>query len=506
MASHLPEAYGGPLVDVIVGDERASVLRAASRGWPSVTLSGQAASDAEMIVIGGFSPLTGFMGRAEVASVREIGRLPAGLPWPCPVTLPCSAEVAGDVSVGDRVALRDLEGVMVAALTVKEAWDEGGAWFLAGPLEALGRPAHYDFRTLRPTAHELRAVLSMRGWRRTLAFHPDGVVGPAEHSLTVAAARRARANLLIHAPVGGRDPADLHYYARVRALRAVYGRYVAATTHLALLPHAARPDAAQEALLRAIVARNFGCSHLLHVPAAAGDSRALLDLHAAEVGIEVVDAASLAEACAAIAAGTDPSFPEVVRELERVTPSPARQGFTVFFTGLSGAGKSTVANVLMTLLLERGGRPVTLLDGDVVRQNLSSELGFSKAHRDLNVRRIGFVAAQITKNGGVAICAPIAPYDAVRKQVRAAVTPGGGFTLVHIATSLAVCEGRDRKGLYAKARAGLIESFTGISDPYEVPDDAEIVLDTQQLTPEEAANEVLLHLEGAGYLSPAGAA
>ena len=501
MASHLRKAYGGPLAEVIVGSERAAVLRAASRGWPSLTLHGTAASDAEMIVIGAYSPLKGFMTRAEADSVREVGRLPGGLPWPSPITLQCSAELAGQVSAGDRVALRDREGVMLAALTVSEAWDEAGAWFLGGPLEALARPDHYDFRTLRPTVQELRAVLSMRGWLRTVAYHPQGVIGPRVHALTTAAARQARANLLLHAPVGGRDTADLHHYAQVRALRAVFGRYVGATTHLALLPHLARQDPAREALLRAIVARNFGCSHLLHDANDGGESRALLDRHAEEVGIEVIDGASLPEA-----AGTqDAPFPEVARELERVNPPPSRQGFTVFFTGLSGAGKSTVANVLLTMLLERGGRPVTLLDGDIVRQNLSSELGFSKEHRDLNVCRIGFVASEITKNGGVAICAPIAPYDAVRKQVRAAVSPGGGFTLVHVATPLDVCERRDRKGLYAKARAGLIESFTGISDPYEAPDDAEIVLDTQALTPEEAANEVLLYLEGAGYLAPAGA-
>lgn len=502
MASHLPTPYGGSLPEVIVGEERASVLRAASRGWPSLTLEGAAAADAEMIVVGGFAPLTGFMTRAEADSVRETGRLlgeagAAGLPWPSPVMLAAPAKLAQSLAAGDRVALRDSEGVMVAALTVAQVWDEGGAWFLGGPLQALGRPVHYDFRTLRPTAQEMRAVLSMRGWLRTMAYHPDGVIGPAEHALTVAAARHARSNLLLHAPVGGRRTDDLHHYARVRALRAVFGRYAAATTQLSLLPHVARTDGAAEALLRGIAARNFGCTHLLYHGDDAG--RSLLDRHAEEVGIEVV----LASQVEVVAPGGE-SFPEVERELERVSPPPARQGFTVFFTGLSGAGKSTVANVLLTLLLERGGRPVTLLDGDIVRQNLSSELGFSKEHRDLNVRRIGFVASEITKNGGVAICAPIAPYDGVRKLVRGDVAPVGGFFLVHVATPLEVCERRDRKGLYAKARAGLIESFTGISDPYEAPDDAEIVLDTQSLTPEEAANEVLLYLEGAGYLPPAG--
>jgi sulfate adenylyltransferase len=195
--------------------------------------------------------------------------------------------------------------------------------------------------------------------------------------------------------------------------------------------------------------------------------------------------------------------PAVATELRRSYPPRARQGFTVFFTGLSGAGKSTVANVLLVKLLELGGRPVTLLDGDVVRKHLSSELGFSREHRDINIRRIGFVASEITRNGGIALCAPIAPYDATRREVRRMVEAGGGFLLVHVSTSLETCEARDRKGLYAKARAGLLREFTGISDPYEVPEDAEVVLDTAALTPEEAAQQIILHLEHEGYVGAA---
>jgi len=173
---------------------------------------------------------------------------------------------------------------------------------------------------------------------------------------------------------------------------------------------------------------------------------------------------------------------------------------TVFFTGLSGAGKSTIANVLMIKFLEMGGRPVTLLDGDLVRKHLSSELGFSKEHRDINIRRIGYVASEITKNGGIAICAPIAPYDTTRKDVRAMIEPLGGFILVHLSTPVEVCEERDRKGLYAKARAGILKEFTGISDPYEVPTDAEVTGDTGELSAEEAAQEIILHLEREGFV------
>jgi len=194
------------------------------------------------------------------------------------------------------------------------------------------------------------------------------------------------------------------------------------------------------------------------------------------------------------------SFPEVVAELRRTHPPRHRQGFTVFMTGLSGSGKSTIANALMVKLLEAGGRPVTLLDGDIVRKNLSSELGFSKEHRDLNILRIGYVASEITKNGGIAICAPIAPYARTRREVRQSIEPLGGFVEVHVATPLEVCEERDRKGLYAKARAGIIKEFTGISDPYEEPEAPEIRIDTQEMTPDLAAHRILVVLESLGFL------
>jgi sulfate adenylyltransferase len=194
------------------------------------------------------------------------------------------------------------------------------------------------------------------------------------------------------------------------------------------------------------------------------------------------------------------TFPEVATELRRTHPPRQRQGFTVFFTGLSGSGKSTIANVLLVKLLEMGGRPVTILDGDLVRKHLSSELGFSKEHRDINIRRIGYVASEITKNGGIAICAPIAPYHSVRKEVEEMIAPLGGYVLVHVATPLEVCEKRDRKGMYAKARAGIIKEFTGISDPYEAPENAALEIDTTDKSPEEAAQEIILHLESLGFI------
>jgi sulfate adenylyltransferase len=195
------------------------------------------------------------------------------------------------------------------------------------------------------------------------------------------------------------------------------------------------------------------------------------------------------------------SYPEVIQEMKAAYPPRSKQGFTLFFTGLSGSGKSTIAKIVNAQLIEDGTRPVTLLDGDVVRLNLSSELGFSKEHRDLNIRRIGFVANQITKNGGVAICAPIAPYTKSRRRVRERIEQYGSFIEIHVSTPLAVCEGRDRKGLYAKARKGIIPEFTGISDPYEIPQLPELTLDTSSISPLEASQRVILYLFQKGFIT-----
>jgi sulfate adenylyltransferase len=313
---------------------------------------------------------------------------------------------------------------------------------------------------------------------------------------------------------------------------------------LSLLPLAMRMGGPREAVWHAIIRKNYGCTHFIvgrdHAgPGADSTGRPfyppyaaqqLLRKHEQELGVQMVPFQQMvyvedldtylpedevpARTRVLILSGTELrrrlaqgreipawfTFTEVAKELQRTQPPRHRQGFTVFFTGLSGAGKSTIANVLLVKFLEMGGRPVTLLDGDIVRKHLSSELGFSKEHRDINIRRIGFVASEITKNGGIAICAPIAPYDNVRKEVRALIAPVGGFVLVHVSTPLDVCEQRDRKGLYAKARAGLIREFTGISDPYEPPPDADVIVDTTDMSPEEAAQEILLHLEREGYV------
>ncbi len=570
MQDHLIPPHGGELAAQLAAPARAAELAAAARDMRSWTLSPRQVCDLELLLNGGFSPLRGFMGRADFARVCDEMRLADGTLWPIPVTLDVSAEFAGGVGAGDRIALRDPEGVMLAALAVGELWEadrqeeaeavygttdphhpgvaqvlgETGPVRVAGELEGVSLPVHHDFRRLRLTPADLRSHFSRLGWRRIVAFQTRNPMHRAHVELTMRAAAETEANLLLHPVVGLTRPGDVDHYTRVRGYQAVLDRYPRATAALALLPLAMRMAGPREALWHAIIRKNYGCSHFIVGRDHAGpgadaagepfygsyEAQELVSKHEGELGVTMVPFKQMvyvedrdaympvdevpAGARTLSISGTELrerlssgreipgwfTFPEVAEELRRTHPPRSRQGLTVFFTGLSGAGKSTIANALMVKLLEMGGRPVTLLDGDIVRTHLSSELGFSKEHRDLNIMRIGFVASEITKNGGIAICAPIAPYDDTRRRVRAMVEEVGGFVLVHVATPLAVCEARDRKGLYAKARAGIVKEFTGISDPYEEPGDADVVIDTTATSPEEAANEIILRLEHLGFV------
>jgi len=419
-------------------------------------------------------------------------------------------------------------------------------WYVGGKLECVQLPKHYDFVELRRTPRQLRERFAIMGWRRVVAFQTRNPMHRAHQELTFRAAKELEANLLIHPVVGMTKPGDVDHYTRVRCYLSMLNHYPHNTAMISLLPLAMRLAGPREAIWHAIIRKNYGCTHLIVGRDHAGpgsdsngkpfygpyEAQELLKEYQDELGIEMVPfkmmvyvedrdeyvpvdevlkgtavkTLSGTELRERLATGRDIpswfSFREVVRELRRTYPPRSKRGFTVFFTGLPSAGKSTLANVLMVKLLEAGGRPVTLLDGDIVRKNLSSELGFSKEHRDLNIRRIGFVASEITKNGGIAICAPIAPYDRIRKEVRQMIEVVGGFILVHVATPLEVCEQRDRKGLYAKARAGIIKEFTGISDPYEPPTDARLTIDTTTMCPEECVQQIILHLDKEGYIGP----
>ena len=423
---------------------------------------------------------------------------------------------------------------------------QGNACYVGGRIEGLQLPLHYDFQNLRLSPQELRNEFKRLGWRKVVAFQTRNPLHRAHYELTQQAAKEVEASLLIHPVVGMTKPGDLDHYTRVRCYQAIAKHYTNNTARLSLLPIAMRMAGPREAVWHAIIRKNYGCTHLIVGRDHAGpgadssgtpfygpyDAQELLRNHEEELGVSMVpfkmmvyvkdsdsymsqedvptgssvSSISGTELRERLAEGKDLpawfTFPEVATELRKTHPPRAKQGFTVFFTGLSGSGKSTIANVLLVKLLELGGRPVTLLDGDVVRKNLSKELGFSKEHRDINIRRIGYVASEITKNGGIALCAPIAPYSSVRKEVKDLITPLGGFVLVHIATPLEECEKRDRKGMYAKARQGIIKEFTGISDPYEEPEDAALKIDTTNVSAEEAAQDIILHLKKIGFIGP----
>ncbi len=479
------------MTDLLVSAERVAELQARARDWPSHSLSEVQLADLELLLNGAFAPLTGYLDATDHASVCRSSQLADGTPWPVPITLDVPASTADEATAAGHLALRDPEGVLLAVLKVAARFapdrrDEATALFgsadaddpgidrllrhthddrLAGPVEGVEAPTHWDFADRRLAPGATRAALAAAAAESVVGFAADVPPRPADLEALIQAAG-TEGHLLIAALVGPdpRGPSDP--YTLVRTWVAVQPRLPDPTT-FGVVPLARRGTPARDAALAEIVLRNHGATQVVARPSTAPDGE---------------------------------SFPEVEAELRRSTPPLDQRGLTVFMTGFSGSGKSTVAQALAARLRERGGRSVALLDGDLVRHHLSSELGFSRRDRDLNIRRIGFVAAEITRAGGIAICAPIAPYDGVRRDVRAMVREAGTFVLVHISTPLEVCEARDRKGLYAKARAGVIAEFTGISDPYEVPDDADLRIDTTDLTVDQAVDLVIDYLEDTGSL------
>ena len=422
--------------------------------------------------------------------------------------------------------------------------NRSGEYYIGGAVEALNLPIHSDFKQMRMVPAEVRGIFARLGWKRIVGFQTRQPLHRPQFEMTIQAMREARANLLLLPVAGVTRPGDFDHFTRMRCYRKVAAHYPPDSFVMNLLPLAMRMAGPRDAVLHLIMGKNFGCTHFVighgHAsPGANGSNSPFYDAEetaavtieaSRELEIEViafkemvylpfedeyrfkdeipqgVDTVSLggSDIRTRIRHGKRvpewATFPEVVRELAKSYPPPSHQGLTVFLTGLSGAGKSTIARVLQARFMEMGTRPVTLLDGDIVRRNLSSELKFSREHRDINVRRIGFVAGEITKNRGVAICAPIAPYEKTRAEIRARIEETGGFFEIHVATPISVCEKRDRKGMYAKARAGLIKGFTGVDDPYEEPMNPEITIDTSTLTPDEAAQEILLFIGQQGFI------
>ncbi|MDA0348886.1 MAG: bifunctional sulfate adenylyltransferase/adenylylsulfate kinase [Verrucomicrobia bacterium] len=564
------EPHGGVLKELYLGESTAEEEKIKAREYKSWDMTERQLCDIELILNGAFSPLEGFLNQEDYIGVLKDMRLKSKILWPIPINLDVTEEFADSLTSGEDIALRDLEGVIIATLKVEDIWkpdkleeanlvygceidahpgvdyllNHSNDVYIGGKLSGLEPPTHYDFKLLRDSPSELRGRFRKLGWRKVVAFQTRNPMHRAHQEITFRAAHENEANLLIHPVVGMTRKGDVDHFTRVRCYERILEKYPEQTTSLSLLNLAMRMAGPREAVWHGLIRKNFGCTHFIVGRDHAGpgktpdgqpyygpyEAQELFSKHEKEMDISLVPFQQMVyvedKAQYMTVEETTPdmkiktitgtefrrrlseglempewfSYPEIVEELRKMYPPKHKQGVTLFFTGLSGSGKSTIANALLVKLLEIGGRQVTLLDGDLVRKNLSSELGFSKEHRNLNIERIGYVASEITKNGGIAVCAPIAPYRVTRRKVRQMIEAVGGFVLIFVATPIEVCEKRDRKGLYAKARAGLIKEFTGIDDPYEEPESAEIIIDTQKLSPELAAHRILVKLENMGYI------
>ena len=530
--------------------------------------------DCEMILDGSFSPLDRFMTENDYNQVLEKMRMGNGDLFPIPIILDVNEKFSQSIELNEQILLRDKEGFVIAKMIVESIWKPNlekeaklvyktidtshpavnflfnlsNKVYLGGKIEKIKIPAHYDYPQFRLSPEEVKKKFLQLGWSRVIAFQTRNPLHKAHVEMTLRSMNEKKANLLLHPVIGQTKAGDIDHYARVRCYQHVIKKYPNNSAFLALLPLAMRMGGPREALLHAIIRKNYGCTHLIIGRDHAGpgldingmpfygayEAQELFQKYENELGIQMIpfqfmvyvpkykgyrilenlkpvtkyEHISGTELRKRLDNGKDIpewfSYPEVTSELKKSNPPLSKKGFTIFFTGLSGSGKSTLAKGLLIKLLEEGSRKVTLLDGDIVRTHLSSELGFSKKHRSLNVQRIGFVASEITKNGGVAICAPIAPYENDRLTNKYLIAKNGGYIEVFVSTSLEICEERDSKGLYKLAREGKIEKFTGISDPYEKPRNPDITINSDsKVSPNVLVDKIYNLIVSKGYLPKA---
>lgn len=536
---------------------------------PRLNLKDRQLYDLELLLVGGFAPLRGFMDKDDYESVVLTMRLIDGTLFPMPIVLDVPKEATYEE--GNRLLLCDQFGNPLAVMGVssrfvpdkqREAlavygttdrshpgvrylFESMGDVYLGGTVEKIALPMRHDFKQFRHTPEELKQHFMDKGWDRVVGFQTRNPMHRAHFELVKRAHEKIGAPVLVHPVVGMTKPGDIDYVTRVRTYHVVCNAYGKDFTHLSLIPLAMRMAGPREALWHAIIRKNYGCTHFIVGRDHAGpgkdtagddfyssyEARDLAETHADEIGIEIVPSDELlyskkraryvsesereedeetehisgTEFRRKLRAGEEIpdwfSFKESIDILRESVHRDPRPGVAFLFTGLSGAGKSTIAQLLYARLQELQDRSITFLDGDEIREHLSKGLTFSKEDRDENIKRVGFVAGEVVRHGGLAICSMIAPYRNARRYMRNVVEEHGEYIEIYVATSLEECERRDTKGLYEKARKGLIEEFTGISDPYEEPVDPEIVLDTEKHTPEELVLEIIDYMYSRGIIA-----
>ncbi|RHZ49430.1 hypothetical protein Glove_521g10 [Diversispora epigaea] len=566
--------HGKILKDLILRDQRKhGALLEESENLPFIYLTDRQLCDLELIMNGGFSPLEGFMNKADYQSVVRTLRLKSGILFSMPITLDLSGSEIKKLQLkpDKRLVLRDLrDDKPLAILTIQDIYhpnkieeaiyvfgDNDSAhpgvkylhedvkeFYIGGTIEAIDLPTHYDYIEHRYTPTELRAYFKKLNWTRVVAFQTRNPMHRAHRELTVRAARNRQANVLIHPVVGLTKPGDIDHYTRVRVYQALMPKYPNGMAALSLLPLAMRMGGPREALWHAIIRKNFGSTHFIIGRDHAGpgknskgndfygpyDAQKLVANYKEELQIEVVPFQMVTYIPDSdeympideVPEGTNTlnisgtelrrrlrtgghipewfSYPEVVKVLRDTHPPRSKQGFTLLLTGYYNSGKRIIGKALQVVLNEQGGRSVTLLLGETVRNELSPELGFSRKDRDQNLARIGFVSSELTKAGSAVIATPIAPFANARAQIKQQVEAYGGFYLIHVNTPLDYCVKTDRKKIYEQAKLGNINNFTGIGDPYETPTDADIVVDVSKQSISEICHQIILLLEKDGYV------
>ncbi|MBA3660409.1 MAG: bifunctional sulfate adenylyltransferase/adenylylsulfate kinase [Gammaproteobacteria bacterium] len=542
-----------------------------AQALPQLILTQRQLCDLELILNGGFDPLHSFLNQDDYHHVLDDMHLANGMLWPVPINLDVDQSFHDSLKLGDEIALRDPEGLLLAIMKVNESWQVDRSrealsvfgtldmlhpgvhylyhyvkdFYIAGPLLKLALPHHYDFNHLRYSPSELRQFFQENQWEKVVGFQTRNPMHRAHQELTLRAAQQTGAHVLLHPVVGMTKPGDIEYYIRVRCYEHILQTYPPDRVKLSLLPLAMRMAGPKEAIFHALIRKNYGCTHFIvgrdHAgPGKDSKGNAFYQPYAAQelalslestLGIHIIPFQEMVYSAKSqqyfpidqfpkdekpeTISGTDLrdrlqknadipswfSYPAVITELRKAHPPKHEQGLTLFFTGLPSSGKSTLANGVALRLREVTHRQISLLDGDIIRTHLSAGLSFSREDRETNVTRVGFVAREITKHGGIAICALVSPFQNAREKVRDMVSEVGGFIEIYVATPLEICEERDRKGLYKKAREGIIKQFTGISDPYEAPLTAEISIDTNNQSPHDIVDQIMQTIQSLGYIA-----